>query len=91
MRVRYGYRKILVLLQREGWAVGKTMISRLYPEEDLALRRTVPRKRRVAVERRERAKSTGRNPVWSLDLVSDQLADGHKRQISYSSYYIYIF
>ena len=30
VRVRYGYRKILVLLQREGWAVGKTMVSRLY-------------------------------------------------------------
>ena len=29
VRVRYGYRKILVLLQREGWAVGKTMVSRL--------------------------------------------------------------
>ena len=48
VRVRYGYRKILVLLQREGWAVGKTMVSRLYREEGLALRRTVPRKRRVA-------------------------------------------
>ena len=42
VRVRYGYRKILVLLRREGWAVGKTMISRLYREEGLALRRTVP-------------------------------------------------
>ncbi len=40
VRVRYGYRKILVLLQREGWAVGKTMVSRLYREEGLALRRT---------------------------------------------------
>ena len=39
VRVRYGYRKILVLLWREGWAVGKTMISRLYREEGLALGR----------------------------------------------------
>ena len=54
MRVRYGYRKILVLLQREG----------------LALRWTVPRKRRVAVERRERPKASGPNPVWSLDFVT---------------------
>ena len=41
VRVRYGYRKILVLLWREGWAaaLGKTMISRLYREEGLALGR----------------------------------------------------
>ena len=78
VRVRYGYRKILVLLQREGWAVGKTMVSRLYREEGLALRRTVPRKRRVAVERRERPKATGPNQAWSLDFVTDQLADGRR-------------
>ena len=78
VRVRYGYRKILVLLQREGWAVGKTMISRLYREEGLVLRRTVPRKRRVAVERRERPKATGPNQAWSLDFVTDQLADGRR-------------
>ena len=75
VRVRYGYRKILVLLQREGWAVGKTMVSRLYREQGLALRPTVPRKRRVAVERRERPKATGPNQVWSLDFVVEQLAD----------------
>ena len=78
VRVRYGYRKILVLLQREGWAVGKTRVSRLYREEGLALRRTVPRKRRVAVERRERPQVTRPNQVWSLDFVADQLADGRR-------------
>ena len=78
VRVRYGYRKILVLLRREDWLVGKTRVSRLYREEGLALRRTVPRRRRVAVERRERPKATGPNPVWSLDFVADQLADGRR-------------
>ena len=78
VRVRYGYRKIWVLLQREGWAVGKTRVSRLYREEGLALRRTVPRKRRVAVERRERPQVTRPNQVWSLDFVADQLADGRR-------------
>ena len=78
VRVRFGYRKILVLLQREGWAVGKTMVSRLYREEGLALRRTLPRKRRVAMERREQPKDSGPNQVWSLDFVSDQLADGRR-------------
>ena len=35
VRVRYGYRKIRVLLRREGWLVGKTMVSRLCREEGL--------------------------------------------------------
>ena len=37
-RVRYGYRKILVLLTREGWEVGKTLVQRLYHEEGLVLK-----------------------------------------------------
>ena len=36
-RVRYGYRKIRVLLNREGWKVGKILVYRLYKEEGLAL------------------------------------------------------
>ena len=47
-RVRYGYRKILVLLRREGWKVGKHLVYRLYKEEGLALKRR-PQKRRKAV------------------------------------------
>ena len=78
VRVRYGCRKILVLLHREGWQVGMTVVRRLYREEGLTLRRTVPRKRRVAVERRERIKPAGPNQVWSLDFVADQLADGRR-------------
>ena len=81
VRLRYGYRKILVLLQREGWAVGKTMISRLYREEGLALRRTVPRKWRVAVERQERPQTTGPNQAWSMDFVSDQTANGQRFRV----------
>jgi len=36
VRVRYGYRKIRVLLNREGWNVGKKLVCRLYREEDNA-------------------------------------------------------
>ena len=38
-RVRYGYRKIRVLLNREGWEVGKYLVYRLYKEEGLGLRK----------------------------------------------------
>lgn len=38
VRVRYGYRKILVLLRREGWNIGKKPVYPLYCEEGLTLR-----------------------------------------------------
>jgi HTH-like domain len=37
--VRYGYRMIRVLLNREGWKVGKDLVYRLYKEEGLGLRK----------------------------------------------------
>jgi putative transposase len=58
-RVRYGYRKILALLRREGWKVGRYLVYRLYKEEGLTLRQRLRRRRRVAVHRRERRKPTG--------------------------------
>jgi len=38
-RVRYGYRRVHVLLRREGWCLGKNQMYRLYCEEQLQLRR----------------------------------------------------
>src|SRR5579872_2817346 len=61
-RVRYGYRKIRVLLNREGWKVGKKLVYRLYREEGLALRHQPRRKRRAAMHRRERFRPTVPNP-----------------------------
>jgi len=77
-RVRYGYRKIRVLLNREGWAVGKKLVYRLYREEGLALRHKPQRKRRAATQRKERFRPTAANLVWGLDFVADQLADGRR-------------
>ncbi len=77
-RVRYGYRKIRVLLKREGWKVGKKLVYRLYREEGLTLRHKPRRKRRAAMHRRERFRPTAPNQVWSLDFVADQLADGRR-------------
>jgi putative transposase len=78
VRIRYGYRKIRVLLIREGWNVGKKLVYRLYHEEGLSLRRAVRGKRRSAVLRRERFRPTGPNQVWSIDFVADQLANGRR-------------
>jgi hypothetical protein len=57
--VRYGYRKIRVLLNREGWKVGKYLVERLYREEGLTLHQRRKRQRRVAEHRRECFHPTG--------------------------------
>jgi len=75
VRVRYGYRKILVLQKREGWKVGKKLVYRLYCEEGLTLRWKPRRRRCAATNGRQRTNPTAPNEVWSLDFVADQLAD----------------
>ena len=77
-RVRYGYRKIRVLLNREGWKVGKKLVYRLYKEEGLTLLHKPRRKRRAAMHRRERFRPTAPNQVWGLDFIANQLADGRR-------------
>ena len=78
VRIGYGYRKIRVLLKREGWQVGKKLVYRLYREEGLTLRYKPRRRRCAATNRRERCKPVAPNEVWSLDFVADQLADGRR-------------
>ena len=78
VRISYGYRKIRVLLKREGWKVGKKLVYRLYREEGLTLRYKRRKRRCAATNRRERCKPTAPNEVWSLDFVADQLSDGRR-------------
>ncbi|MCW3543626.1 IS3-like element ISBcen22 family transposase [Burkholderia cenocepacia] len=75
-RVRYGYRRVHVLLKREGWRVSRNRVYRLYAEEQLQLRSKLPKRRKMVVSRRERCVPVRPNEVWSLDFVADQLADG---------------
>ena len=77
-RVRYGYRKIRVLLNREGWEVGKHLVYRLYREEGLALKKRPQRKRKAVRHREERFIATAPNQAWSIDFVADQLQDGRR-------------
>lgn len=77
-RVRYGYRKIRVLLNREGWVVGKQLVYRLYREEGLTLRHRPPRRRKAVVVRAHRPPVTRPNDAWTLDFVADQLVNGQR-------------
>ena len=77
-RVRYGYRRIHVLLKREGWQLGKNQAYRLYSEEQLQLRSKLPKRRKMVVTRQVKIKPAKPNQAWSMDFVSDQLASGMK-------------
>ncbi|WP_281399907.1 IS3 family transposase [Microvirga zambiensis] len=75
-RVRYGYRRVHILLKREGWTAGRNLVYRLYREEGLALRSKRPRRRRMVVQRQARCQPKRPNEAWSLDCVHDALSTG---------------
>lgn len=74
---RYGYRRIHILLRREGWPINRKRTYRLYRGAGLAVRRR-KRKRIGLVERRPLPKPAGANLSWSMDFVADCLASGRK-------------
>ncbi len=79
-RVRYGYRRLHVLLQREGWRVNHKRIHRLYREEGLSIRVKSKRKRvstlRISLPPAQRPQER-----WSLDCLTDSLADGRRFRV----------
>lgn len=74
-RIRYGYRRIAVLLRREGWRVNTKRVYRLYREEGLQVR-TNRRGKRAAHARVPLPEAARPNQRWSMDFVSDRLTDG---------------
>lgn len=77
-RVRYGFRRIYLLLRREGWRANHKRVYRLYCQAGLNLRRKRPRRRKAAAHRLERTVLTAPNQVWSMDFVADALFDGRR-------------
>ena len=75
-RPRFGYLRILVLLRREGWAVGKKRVHRLYCLEGLQLRMRNRRSKRRSLHRGPTPVPTGRCQYWAMDFVHDQLVSG---------------
>lgn len=80
-RVRFGYRRIWIMLRREGWAVNVKRVYRLYHEMSLQLRRKPPKRRVKAKLREDRQPPVGANDVWAMDFVHDQLATGKKLRV----------
>jgi putative transposase len=79
-RVRYGYRRLHVLLRREGWPVNHTWVYRLSRLEGLAWCLT-KRRQRASALRVARAASMAPNERWSMDFLHDQLADGRRFRV----------
>jgi putative transposase len=80
-RVKYGYRRVQVMLQREGWVVNHKKVRRLYNEMGLQLRNKTPKRRVKAKLREDRKDATQANETWAMDFVHDQLATGRKFRI----------
>ncbi len=74
-RVRFGYRRLHVLLKREGWEDNHKRVYRLYSEEGLSIRTRAPKRRRACRYRSGRSKADAMNDVWAMDFVSDRLFD----------------
>ncbi len=72
-RVRYGYRRVHVLLRREGWLVNQKKTRRIYRELGLQLRNKTPKRRVKAKLREDRSDAVSPNEVWAMDLVHDPL------------------
>ncbi|WP_113154401.1 IS3 family transposase [Nitratireductor sp. OM-1] len=80
-RVRYGYRRVHVLLRREGWTINMKKTRRIYNELGLQLRNRHPKRRVKAKLREDRQEAIGPNDVWAMDFVHDQLATGKKLRV----------
>ena len=70
---RYGYRRIQVLLRREGWSVNHKRTYRLYREQGLMVRGR--KRKRIGIAERLPL-PTGPRERWSMDYVADGLIDG---------------
>jgi putative transposase len=74
---RYGYRRLHVLLRREGWLLNWKRTYRVYREAGLMVRRR-KRKRIVGIDRLQKVIATAPNQSWSMDFVSDGFVDGRR-------------
>ena len=79
-RRRFGYRRIHVMLQRQGIAMNIKKLRRLYGEEKLQVRKRGGRKMALGT-RRPMLVPDRSNQRWSLDFVSDAFTDGRRFQV----------
>ena len=74
-RVHYGYRRVHVLLKREGFKDNHKRIYRLYKAQGLSLRYKRPKRNKAAQLRQPKTLASHINQMWSMDFVADNLFD----------------
>ena len=79
-RRRFGYRRLAVLLRREGFGVNHKRVYRLYRQAGLSVRRR-GRRRRVPRGLPPVAPPTRANERWSMDFLADALQGGRRLRI----------
>jgi putative transposase len=79
-RRRFGYRRLLIFLRREGFIVNHKRLFRIYREERLMVRKRGGRKRALGT-RAPMAIPAAPNDLWALDFVSDQFVCGRRFRI----------
>jgi putative transposase len=77
-RPRFGYQRITVLLRREGWAVNRKRVRRLYRLQGLQLRMRVRRRKHMCLHRGPVPQASRTHERWSMDFVHDALFDGRE-------------
>lgn len=76
-RPRWGYRRLAVLLRRDGWPVNLKRVLRVYRAAGLRLRKR-RRRKQVSTPRVPRPVHDGPNTQWTLDFITDALASGRQ-------------
>lgn len=79
-RRRFGYRRLLILLRRDGVEMNHKRFRRLYREEGLQVRKRGGRKRALG-QRAPIELPSGPNVRWSMDFVSDSFTDGRRFRV----------
>jgi putative transposase len=79
-RRRFGYRRLLIFLRREGFGVNHKRLFRIYREERLMVRKRSGRKRALGM-RAPMPVPLAPNDRWSLDFISDQFICGRRFRI----------
>ncbi|WP_336064789.1 MULTISPECIES: IS3 family transposase [Marinobacter] len=80
-RLHYGYRRVHVQLQREGWRDNHKRVYRLYRDQGLSLRLKRPKRNKAAKNRQPLQRATHPNHIWGMDFVSDALFDGRRLRL----------
>jgi putative transposase len=79
-RPRFGYRRLYILLRREGWRINHKKVHRVYREEGLYVR-TKRRRKHVSRARVPRPPAAAPRERWSMDFVADGLVQRRRVRI----------